>query len=572
MNIYFESLFKKAALLLFFVITGCNSDGAYEPTAVPESLKVTPVNESFPIGLSKSFTAVLIMDDGTAVDVTKDEALSWTSSETSVATIDNATGIATGHSVGTTIITASVEVNGVLFTDSTTLMVTDAVPKYLQLTPLDEIVGVGLSKQFIAKLAFSDGSVFDVTKEKSLLWESSDDGVATIDSIKGRAKGVAIGEATITASISINGVSLEESTKLTVSAPIPESFKLTTLDESVANGFSKQFIAVMSLTDGSVVDVTEDELVMWKSSDKHVASIDRIKGLATANKVGITTITASFAVDGGTWKESTTLAVTDAVPVSLEVDWVPETPEVTPIDDILISGHTRQFYAKVTFSDNSIMNVIRHRLLTWTESDGDVLSIDASSGKVTGHEKGNSTIYGTLLFDGETFEDSEDILVKTLAEDYLDLFETNNESSNRKVFTNSPSNAFSYVTNESTQEVSETGENGPDGIFLKFSYADAYEMCEHYKVLQIGGRSNWRLPTRAELEDELYYTYYDMYKERNWPTSVRYWAKELTDSGNGVTIGLGPTFENQLIMLEHLQSARAYVSCVSDATLTVPLP
>ncbi|MEZ9595594.1 Ig-like domain-containing protein, partial [Shewanella sp. 10N.261.52.F9] len=116
--IQFFSLF----LITVLSLTGCGSDdkglvaGPDETTVV--SLQVTPAVAQSPAGLELKYKALAKMSDNTVVDVTTDSALSWSSSDTNIATIDTDTGIATGVAVGTVTITASGNANGIEFTAS----------------------------------------------------------------------------------------------------------------------------------------------------------------------------------------------------------------------------------------------------------------------------------------------------------------------------------------------------------------------------------------------------------------------------------------------------------------------
>jgi len=73
--------------------------------AILQSIAVTPANPSIAIGLTMQFTATGTYTDGTSQDITA--SVTWTSGTTGVATIINASGLATAVSVGTSVITAT---------------------------------------------------------------------------------------------------------------------------------------------------------------------------------------------------------------------------------------------------------------------------------------------------------------------------------------------------------------------------------------------------------------------------------------------------------------------------------
>jgi hypothetical protein len=87
------------------------------------SIEVLPANPSIAVGATQQFTAIGTFSDATQADITT--IVSWSSSDTGVATISNAPGsqgLATGVTAGVTTITATLGVQG-----STTLTVTTGV-------------------------------------------------------------------------------------------------------------------------------------------------------------------------------------------------------------------------------------------------------------------------------------------------------------------------------------------------------------------------------------------------------------------------------------------------------------
>ena len=183
------------------------------------SITVTPVNPSIAVGFTLQFTATGTFSDGTKQDLTV--SVTWTSSDTAVARINNASGsqgLATAIGAGTTTITAtSGSISG-----STTLRVT-LVPVVLSLvvTPTNPSIPVGSVVRFTATGTFNDGTVRDVTT--SVTWSSSNAAVATISNQLG-SQGVALTVGVGTARISAASGSVTDSTTLTVTpaaGPVP---------------------------------------------------------------------------------------------------------------------------------------------------------------------------------------------------------------------------------------------------------------------------------------------------------------------------------------------------------------
>ncbi|MNQ58240.1 Bacterial Ig-like domain (group 2) [compost metagenome] len=213
------------------------------------ALQVTPATISVPAGLEQQFTATAFLSDGTSQDVTTFAGLSWSSSDTSIATINNTDkkGLATGMTVGITTITASGTANGTPFSATAQLTVTNATVTSLQVTPATATVPVGFEQQFVAQATMSDGTVHDVTTDARLSWSSSAPAIATISSTgtsdKGLATGVAVGTTTITASGSVNGTSFSATAELTVTDTSMASLQVTPANAAISVGLDQQFIA-----------------------------------------------------------------------------------------------------------------------------------------------------------------------------------------------------------------------------------------------------------------------------------------------------------------------------------------
>ncbi|EHK2925017.1 Ig-like domain-containing protein, partial [Vibrio parahaemolyticus] len=134
------------------------------------------------------------------LDVTNDAAISWSSSVPEIATIttsqgSSGNGIAKGVSLGTTTITASGLANGVEFSDSVTLEVTDAVVSSLVVTPSSVNVLKGQTQPLVAMATYSDLTSADISS--SVTWQL-DTNIATVDSA-GLLSGVEVGSTTLTA-------------------------------------------------------------------------------------------------------------------------------------------------------------------------------------------------------------------------------------------------------------------------------------------------------------------------------------------------------------------------------------
>ena len=162
------------------------------------SITVTPVTATMATGgTTLQFIATARFTDGTTLNWSS--AVDWTSSDTQVAIVSNATGsngFATSVAAGTTMITATDLTNKL--TASATLVVNNT--QSLTVTPANASVAIGTNQQFTATEIFTPGTVLDVTT--LVFWSSSNPGVATISNTSGTiglANAVASGTTSITA-------------------------------------------------------------------------------------------------------------------------------------------------------------------------------------------------------------------------------------------------------------------------------------------------------------------------------------------------------------------------------------
>ncbi|HLH09143.1 MAG TPA: Ig-like domain-containing protein [Terriglobales bacterium] len=153
------------------------------------SFTISPLNPAVKPTGTVAFSASGYFGDGSTRDITS--TVTWTSSNTSIATIDS-TGTATGVALGSTTITAT---DGSM-KQSTTLTVSNKVVNSIALSPSNPTVISGSQQQLTATATFSDNTTQDVTS--SATWTSSNSAAATVNA--GLVTGVATGTATITVS------------------------------------------------------------------------------------------------------------------------------------------------------------------------------------------------------------------------------------------------------------------------------------------------------------------------------------------------------------------------------------
>ncbi len=327
------------------------------------TITLGPQTPTIALGTTQKFTASGTYTDGSVQDLTA--TVQWTSSSAMVAVM-NATGLATSAGTGTATITAMLGT----VTASTTLTVGPAAIVSLTISPSTATISLGMTQQFQAIATYTDGTTQDLTT--SATWTSSSPGVAAV-STTGLASSLSSGTTTISA----NSGGASGGSVLAVTPAVPVSLAVSPTTASIAFGAQQQFQALLTYSDGSIVNVST--LVTWSSSANTVATVGST-GLASSVGAGTTTIYASA---------SNGLIVGSALSVSppslISI-------AVTPANPTLALSSSQQFVATGTYADNSTQNLTVS--VSWASSNSSVVSV-SSSGLGTALQFGSSTITAT---------------------------------------------------------------------------------------------------------------------------------------------------------------------------------
>lgn len=373
-------------LALFGALTGC--EDAVFPYLT--SIAVNPANPSVAAGVTQQFTAQGTFSNNSTSDVSSQ--VTWSSSDSSVATVSTS-GLATTYAPGTTTITATVSaLNGVL-TATTTLTVTTATLTSVVVTDLSSPIALptsagtfqiarGTSHQFLAYGIYSDGGerVIPNAITTSVTWASTPVTVATITNA-GLAKGVSAGSATITATDP--ATSIAGTATLNVTSATASTIAVAPAVQTIAPLTHLNYTAVATFSDSTVQDVTSD--VNWSSSSTGVATITNTfpDGIAAGVAAGTTTITASLGAVSG----SQTLTVSSATLSSITV--TPTSTSTAPVGMAL--GSTLQLTAVGKFSDGTTQPLTLQ--VSWLTASTSNPSVSVSAaGVVTGLAVGTGTV------------------------------------------------------------------------------------------------------------------------------------------------------------------------------------
>jgi 6-phosphogluconolactonase (cycloisomerase 2 family) len=147
---------------------------------------------------------------------------------------------------------------------------------------------------------------------------------------------------------------------------------VTPANPKLAKGRAQAFTATATWQDGSTLDMSTD--VTWTSVNASAASVSAA-GIATANGVGTTTITATLTggltVSGGPISGSTSLTITAPTLESVAV---------TPANPALELGANQSFVATGTLTDGTTQDLTE--VATWASSEAAVLRINNTAGWV----------------------------------------------------------------------------------------------------------------------------------------------------------------------------------------------
>ena len=320
---------------------------------------------------SHSFTAIGTFNDGSTRNISSN--VSWSSTDTSVATIPASYQVAKGVNAGTTQITATLN----SITGTANLTVTGATLNSISVTPANATIAPNIKLRYFATGSFNDGSTQDLSLD--VVWSSTPSAVASISS-PGNALALTAGTTTIGAALS----GVPGSTSLTVSSATLSSITVKPANAVIAPGSQLGFSATGNYSDGTTQALLFN-VATWSSLDTTVATVDSI-GDVTGQSAGTTTITAALSGVSGT-------AIVDV--------------ESSPLQSIVITpggagvpeGIGVPLTATGQFGDGSTQNLTN--TVTWTCTPSTIATISTVpgfQGTVTGVAPGSATV--TAVFAG----------------------------------------------------------------------------------------------------------------------------------------------------------------------------
>ncbi len=265
---------------------------------------------------------------------TTNKAISWQSSDNSVAVV-SADGVVTAAYRGSATITVTT-VNGKTATTEVTVLIptTD-----LTVEPVEVTMEKGSTQTLIATQ-----TPFDTTDE--LVWTSSDPSVASVD-----ADGVVTANLVGQAHITVRSGDIEAVCHVTVIIS-PRSITIEPAEPMLGVGHTLQLTAIVLPEDAT------DKTVVWSVDDSSIVTVDPETGLLTGVAFGETTVTATCG------------QVSASVPVAV----VP-----TPADEVIISetSHTMRVGETFSLSAYPLPEDTADKTIVWSSTDETIAKVDA---------------------------------------------------------------------------------------------------------------------------------------------------------------------------------------------------
>ncbi len=325
-------------------------------------------------------------------DTTDNPAVTFSSNENSVASVNASTGEVTANAGGTATITLT-GANGI--TAKVTVVVTEIPINSVIINKKNAVVEKGGSLDLVGEIGPSNTTDDDTT----IKWKSSDETIATVSPATSNSGGTVTvtaankgGTVTITATAGKNKTAV-----CTIMVPIHLE-GITTPASVTMNRNETLPIKVTPVPENT----TDDTTVTWTSSDETVASVNPSNGTVTALKEGKAVITAKTTAvtdgNGAPYESSTEVNVQEK-----HMDnTLGDTIEFTDFDAPLLKNQSMNMNSWLNLdkikADNGITD---DTVIEWSSSDELVAQID-QSGQVTGLKKGKTTITAVITaLDGQ---------------------------------------------------------------------------------------------------------------------------------------------------------------------------
>ena len=347
-------------------ITATTKDGSGKSAkckvTIVESVRITSIkldSTEKEILVGASFVITPTIEPSNATNQT----LSWSSSDTSIATVDQ-TGKVEGKGVGEATITATATDGSNVFAEC---IVDVKCPQVTSVKFENENKEVKIGEIIELKLSVEPPNIPNYVFQ----WSSSDESVATVDN-DGKVTGKQKGEAEITATTT-DGSEIFATCKVTVVEPILiTSIKSDPTKKEILVGESFVITPIIEPSNAT------NQTLSWKSNDTSIATVDN-DGKVIGVKKGKVTITAT-ATDSSTANLTCEITVVDEEKVF----------EFLISNLNLPKGYSSQLILQSTYEEEK-----DNKHVVWTSSDSSVVEV-SDTGVIKTVKAGQATITCTL--------------------------------------------------------------------------------------------------------------------------------------------------------------------------------
>lgn len=341
------------------------------------SIAVSPASATAPLGSKVAFKATGTYEGGSVRDITAD--VTWSTDDAAVASISNVTatkGELTPLEVGATVVRAKLD--GLEGQAKVSVVAATVTSITISPSPLSLVVPTKGNAKATAK--YSDGTTLDVTT--TCTWATGDAKIATVSNASG-AQGQVAAVAAGTTSLTCTQGGVTGSGTITVTGATLDQVTVSPIAPTCRVGDTLQFQATAISTGGTSNNVTG--AATWSSSAPTILQPLGGPGRFRCLAKGTATVSATYGGKTG----STPVTVSDAVPVSLEVD---------PVTASIAVGTNQQYQAVAIMSDGTSRNVTGDPGTTFSSSAPSIASIataGGAKGRATALAAGTTTIKAT---------------------------------------------------------------------------------------------------------------------------------------------------------------------------------
>jgi Domain of unknown function (DUF1929)/Bacterial Ig-like domain (group 2) len=176
------------------LITGCQDQTTISKLDAPQNISITSDQVAIDVGISLQLTAIVRDKNNTPLPT--QPALHWSSSDSTLASVEETTGIVTGIAVGQP--TISVQAAGLRANVQLRVCVSGCRPEIASISIAPNPVVINLGAQITLSASAKDAAGNQLNPQPGFQWSSSDPSSVSI-STAGMASALKLGTATITA-------------------------------------------------------------------------------------------------------------------------------------------------------------------------------------------------------------------------------------------------------------------------------------------------------------------------------------------------------------------------------------